>query len=157
MKSKVLIFPDKIHTRMRLIEAAVAAVFLTFILAIGALNDAGYVAIPVILIPSLLILDGMIRFMALRKDIVVDVENDTLPYPKGYSRKTIALSSIHSENTSKTVHTGAQLGVTTYSYDINLYGDFGVETLIFASKKAWDEVIDSIRESLKKIRSLRSA
>jgi hypothetical protein len=40
MKSKVLIFPDKIHTRMRLIEAAVAAVFLTFILAIGALNDA---------------------------------------------------------------------------------------------------------------------
>jgi hypothetical protein len=39
MKSKVLIFPDKIHTRMRLIEAAVAAVFLTFILAIGALDE----------------------------------------------------------------------------------------------------------------------
>jgi hypothetical protein len=41
-----------------------------------------------------------------------------------------------------------QLGVTNYSYDINIHGNFGTEALIFSSEERRNEVLKGVEKSL---------
>jgi len=149
MNKSILIFKDTKHTVLRLFEAFMGTVFLGFITLSGALEEAGYAAVPAVFIPTVLIVDGLIRFKILKDGVVLDLTRDILIYPKSYHRKSIKLSHITSVYPSKTLHSGAQAGTATYTYDLNLKGDFGNETIIFASKESRDALFDAINTQKK--------
>jgi len=146
-----LVLMDKQHLMLRLLEALMGIGFLIFILFVVPLTEAGEMVIPLILIPTLLIVDGVLRAMVLKRGIVIDTREGLFIYPKSYRRKSIKLSHITSVYPSKTLHSGAQAGTTTYTYDLNLKGDFGNETVIFSSKEARDKVFHAINTHKKKV------
>ena len=148
MDTNISTFKDRKHTILRIVEALGGTLFLSFVTLIVPLEEAGYIAIPIILIPTALMMDGIVRFMVLKDGMVIDKEKDRLTYPKNYSRKSLKLSEITSVYGSKTLHTGAQLGTTTYTYDIRLQGSFGKETIFFSSDKTRDAVLKSIKALL---------
>jgi hypothetical protein len=149
MNSVISTFTDKKHVGLRFLESVIGVVFLVFIISVAPLEKEGFMALPVIFIPSALIVDGMIRFSVLSKGIVIDRENDTLIYPKTYSRYKIKLSEITSLSSSKTLHTDAQPGVNLYTYDLVIEGSFGRDTLIFSSKKVQKRVLDALKVFVK--------
>ena len=148
MDTNILTFKDRKHAILRAVEASAGVLFLCVVTLIAPLDEAGYMAIPIIFVPTALMMDGTIRFMILKDGIVIDKEKGRLTYPKNYSRKSLKLSEITSVHGSKTLHTGAQLGTTTYTYDIRLQGSFGKETIIFSSDKTRDAVLKSIKALL---------
>ena len=139
------VFVDRTHTRLRLVEAAAGVLFLVGTLSFAPLQDAEAMLIPLFLIPTAILFDGLVRYNVLKKGIVVDPAGDRLEYPAAYTRKSLPLSGIHSLSVSKSYHSGAQFGSGTYSYDLNLQGDFGTETLVFASKASRDEMKRTIQ------------
>jgi hypothetical protein len=147
-RSDIVKFIDKKHAFLRLFEAVMGASFLILVTLVADIKEAGYGAILVILVPAVLIVDGLVRFLVLKDGIVIDSQKGTISYPKNYSRDIVNISDITSVTSSKTLHSGPQFGVTVYSYDVHLHGNFGNKTLIFSSKKAQDEVLQTLRSLL---------
>lgn len=75
---------DKKNAVLRLVEAGFGLAFLLFVVFVAPLKEAGYLAIPIVLVPAALILDGFLRYLTLKKGIVIDVENGKLEYPKHF-------------------------------------------------------------------------
>lgn len=143
---KTLNLKDKTQTRLRLIQTIIGTLFLGAVVFLVPLKETGYMAIPAILIPAILIGDGLLRFLVLKNGISINTEEGTLTYPQLYKMKQIHLCEIHTARPAFKVHSGAQFGSSTYTYDIDLHGEFGIEVLIFASEKARDEVLHTLRE-----------
>lgn len=141
---------DRRHAFLRLFEAVMGGVFLVFLILVVPLKETGYMAVPAILIPLVLIVDGISRFRVLNKGIVIDTQTGIIEYPRSYSRGEVKLSQITSTRAAKTLHSGAQAGVSSYTYDIHLYGDFGEVTLIFSTAKIRDTLLEHIKEEMKK-------
>jgi len=97
-----------------------------------------------------LIADGLIRYRAVNRGIVLDEESGVLTFPKSYGRESVKLSEVEGMSATKSTHSGAQFGVSTYTYDLNLQGKFGTQTLVFNSKESRDRVqkeIERLTES----------
>jgi|GEM_PF-5646602 len=142
------IFLDKIHMRLRLFEAFFGLLVLLFLLFSDVLEEAGYSGVFALVIPVAIILDGLFRYRVVRKGILVDETAKKIGYPYAYVYKEIPLCEIRFVRSSKTRHSGAQFGSSTYSYDIVLEGSFGRSTIIFASAHLQNEVKNAIKESI---------
>ena len=145
MQSSIVTFKDNKHAYLRLFQAVMGAAFLILITLVADIKEAGYGAIIVILVPTILIVDGLVRFFVLKEGTVIDLQHGTISCPKNYKREVLHISDITSVTSSKTVHSGPNFGVNVYSYDVHLHGSFGHRTLIFSSKEARDEVLHKLK------------
>lgn len=153
MNDAIWTYKDKKHAYLRLFQAVMGASFLILITLVADMKEAGYGAIIVILVPMILIVDGVIRFFVLKDGIVIDTKQCTISYPKNYTRDLLQISDIHSVTSSKTLHSGPNFGVAVYSYDVHLHGEFGTKTLIFSSQEARDKVLNVIKETVEQVSS----
>jgi len=147
---EILNFKDKPKMIARLVQVVFGAVFLGVIVTVAPIKEAGIIAIPAILIPLILIIDGILRFLVIKNGITLDLMKKTLTYPKSYKMKTLELLEITAASPTSEIHTGAKAGTSTRSFNIELKGHFGNEKIIFASKKIRDEVYDNLKEYINK-------
>ena len=74
----ILTFKDSKNAYLRFFEAVIGAAFLALVTLVADIKEAGYGAIPIVLIPILLIIDDLVRFFVLKDGIVVDLQNGTI-------------------------------------------------------------------------------
>ena len=144
---KILNFKDKTRVILRLIQSVVGVVFLIAFTLVAPIKELGTMAIPAILIALIIIFDGFFRFLAIRKGISINYEEKTLTYPDLYKVKSIKLSDVISARATYKAYSGATLGTSTYSYNIQIHTSTNDTTMIFSSENIRDKVLKSIREA----------
>jgi hypothetical protein len=100
---------------------------------------AGLAAIPFFGVLSLVFLDGLFGFLAVRKGIEIDHETRQVRFPHWYWRKTVKIPEIQNAKTSFKMSRDKEFR-THYTYYIELDGSFGRKRLSFKSEETRNRV-----------------